>query len=259
MDIADRIRPMGILRSFVAGVVPATILYVTHYVLVPAFVLRTGQSYLVGYLLGWASTMTLFFIGALAAHRLEGNPWRWSAFTARYRLGRMSGQDWAWTGGMFAFILASYLGLSFTARWLAQHPWFAPHPIFPTELQPGGATARAPGMLMGSPITGVGWVAVAYAVGWFFNIAGEELWFRGYVLPRQEAAMGRHAWIANGLMFTLNHIWQPWNLLVLLPGALVASLVAQRRRSTWILMIAHGVANAAGVVVAALNALGLVI
>ena len=34
-------------------------------------------------------------------------------------------------------------------------------------------------------------VVVLYAIMLFFNIVAEELWWRGYILPRQEVAHGR--------------------------------------------------------------------
>jgi membrane protease YdiL (CAAX protease family) len=257
VDSQDNIRPMGILPTIAYWAIPATILYVSHYILVPMFIKRTAQPYLVGYLIAWVSTMVFFLIAALASYLLEGNLVRLNTFTERYRLRRMSRPDWIWTLGILGFVIISYFGLAFTSRWLAQWSFLAPHPVFPPEFGPEGAAARASGTFMGMTITGSGWVAVVYLFGWLFNIFGEELWFRGYILPRQEKAFYKHAWIANGLMFTLNHIWQPWNLLLILPGALVGAFVVQRRKNTWILIISHGLANAILLVLIILNAFGL--
>ena len=259
MDRADRIRPMGFLLTIVYWIVPAFILYIAHYVLVPLFIERTGQPYLVGYLIAWVSTMVFFFIAVLAAYRLEGNPFRFTTFAERCRLRRMSRQDWIWTLGILGFVIISYFGLAFTSRWLAQWSFLAPHPVFPPEFGPDGAAGRVPGTFMGMTITGLGWVALVYLFGWIFNIFGEEFWFRGFFLPRQEKAFGNSAWVANGLMFTLNHIWQPWNLLLILPGALVGAFVVQRRKNTWILIVSHGLANAILLVLIVLNAFGLVL
>lgn len=259
MDPSNRIKPLGILASFIYWLIPAVVLYTAHYLLVPVFVERTAQPYLVGYLIAWGLSMLFFFVAALAAFRLEGNPLTWKAFADRYRLKKMSGRDWLWTLAVLGLIITSYFGLGFTASWLARWPLFSPHPVFPAEFGPGGTGAHIPGAFMGMSITGVGWVAVVYLLGWFFNIAGEELWFRGYILPRQEKAFGKHAWIANGLMFTFNHIWQPWNLIVLLPGALASVWIVQRRKNTWIMIIVHGLLNASVLVMILLNALGFVV
>jgi membrane protease YdiL (CAAX protease family) len=259
VDRQDNIKPLGILPTIVCWAIPAVILYVSHYILVPIFIERTGQPYLVGYLIVWVSTMGLFLIAALAAYRLEGNPLHLSTFAERYRLKRMNRQDWICTLGIFGFVIISYFGLAFTSGWLAEWSPFAPHPVFPPEFGPEGAAGRTPGTLMGMTIMGLGWVAVVYLFGWLFNIFGEELWFRGYILPRQEKAFGNRAWIANGLMFTLNHIWQPWNLLLILPGALIGAFVVQRRKNTWILIISHGLANVILLFIIILNVFGLVL
>jgi len=243
MNSQDNIKPLGVIPTIVYWAIPAVILYVSHYILVPVFIQRTGQPYLIGYLIAWVSTMLFFLIAAFSAYRLEGNPIQLASFMVRYRLRRMSQQDWIWTLGIFVFIVISYFGLAFTSGWLAQWSFFASHPVFPPEFGPEGAAARAPGTLMGMTITGLGWVAVVYLFGWLFNIFGEELWFRGYILPRQEKAFFKYAWVTNGLMFTFNHIWQPWNLLLILPGALVGAFVVQRRRNTWISIASHGLAG----------------
>lgn len=252
-----RAAPMGLLRSAATFVPPAAILYVTHYRLVPLFLARTGQPYLVGYLVGWVPTMALFLIAALVAYRLEGNPVGWRHVSQRYRLRKMDRADWLWAAIVLLVALGLYFGLSFTAVWLARVPLLAPHPSFHPEFGPRPMEAHVPGKLMGMPLRGQWWVAVLFLMGWVLNILGEELWFRGYILPRQELALGNAAWIANGIMFSLNHIWQPWNLLVILPGAMVGAYVVQRRRNTWILILMHAISNASLVILVGLNVVGI--
>ena len=96
---------------------------------------------------------------------------------------------------------------------------------------------------MGMQLRGQWWLVVVYFIGWFFNICGEELWFRGYILPRQELAFGKAAWVINGLMFTLNHLWQPWIMIAILPSSLLLVYVVQARKNTWIGIVQHGVVN----------------
>ena len=43
-----------------------------------------------------------------------------------------------------------------------------------------------------------------------FTILGEELLFRGYLLPRMNGAFGRGDWVVNGLLFTVYHLHVPW-------------------------------------------------
>ena len=72
---------------------------------------------------------------------------------------------------------------------------------------------------------------------------GEELWWRGYILPRQELAHGQGTWFVHGVLWCLFHLFAPWNVLSILPGCLALSFVAQRLKNTWPAIIAHGLAN----------------
>ena len=151
-------KPLGWIGSLIAFLIVASTIYVTHYVLVPAYVERTGHPYLVGYLWGWVANMTMVFVASLVAYKLEGHPISWPAFSARFRLDRMPAQDWLWTLAILVGVAGAYFGLSFTARWLAQIPLFAPHPAYPPDLGPEGLAGAVPGQLFGMPLRGQWWV-----------------------------------------------------------------------------------------------------
>jgi membrane protease YdiL (CAAX protease family) len=84
---------------------------------------------------------------------------------------------------------------------------------------------------------------------WFFallvifavsnKIVAEELLFRGVLLPRMEGVFGRGSWVANGILFGLYHVHQPW----VIPNAVFAGFLytfpAYRYRSTWMSIIVH--------------------
>ena len=57
-------------------------------------------------------------------------------------------------------------------------------------------------------------------IGLVFNIFGEEIYYRGYLLPRMRGAFGKWDWVANGVLFTLKHVYQRW----MFPGILVGGL-----------------------------------
>lgn len=85
-----------------------------------------------------------------------------------------------------------------------------------------------------------GWYA-AILLMLLLNIAGEELLFRGVLLPRMKRVFGRRDWLPNALLFTVYHLHEPW----LMPGTLVADTFAyvypsKRYQSTWIGIIVHG-------------------
>lgn len=242
MEHQSNTRPLGVWATILYWAVPAGSLYVAYRILLPEFVEQTGQPDWVASLMSSLIFMVLFFLAALVAYRLEGNSFEWKAFAARYRLKAMSDRDWAWSIGVYVLFIATYYALGFTATWLERWSLFAPHPLFAAELAPGGAAAPIQAAFMGTAIAGLASVA-------------EELWFRGYILPRQEKAFGKYAWIANGLMLTLNHIWQPSNLLRILPGALAGAFAVQRRKNTSIQLVSNVLATAIALVVTIIIAL----
>jgi membrane protease YdiL (CAAX protease family) len=40
----------------------------------------------------------------------------------------------------------------------------------------------------------------------FLNIVGEELWWRGFIQPRQEPVFGHRTWIVQGLLHGAFHV-----------------------------------------------------
>jgi membrane protease YdiL (CAAX protease family) len=92
--------------------------------------------------------------------------------------------------------------------------------------------------------TGTPTFVVAWAFFLFFNIAGEELFWRGYILPRQEQTLGRRAWLVNGALWSLFHV--PFGAplwLLLSPLFLLGPWLVQRRRNVWMGILVHGAYN----------------
>jgi membrane protease YdiL (CAAX protease family) len=86
------------------------------------------------------------------------------------------------------------------------------------------------------------WVWYALILGLLvFTIVGEELIFRGFLLPRMQGAFGRGDWVANGLLFAAYHLHVPWVMpATLLVDTLVIAYPTKRYRSLWIGMAVHG-------------------
>jgi uncharacterized protein len=84
-----------------------------------------------------------------------------------------------------------------------------------------------------------GWYGLLLAMFLFNTVLGEELLFRGYLLPRMNGAFGRGDWVVNGLLFTVYHLHMPW----VMPGTLLESFLlaypTKRYRSAWIGIAVH--------------------
>ena len=84
-----------------------------------------------------------------------------------------------------------------------------------------------------------GWYALIL-VGFLFNtMLGEELLFRGYLLPRMNGAFGRGDWVANGLLFTGYHLHVPWAMPATLLDTFLLAYPSKRYRSAWIGIAVH--------------------
>jgi uncharacterized protein len=84
-----------------------------------------------------------------------------------------------------------------------------------------------------------GWFGMLVAVALLAPVV-EELFFRGLLLPRMRAAFGKGDVVANGTLFTLYHVHQPWSM----PATLIDGIVNQayptrRFQSTWMGLITH--------------------
>jgi membrane protease YdiL (CAAX protease family) len=85
-----------------------------------------------------------------------------------------------------------------------------------------------------------GFVALMVLFSVFNTFLGEEFLFRGVLLPKMNGVFGRWDWVANGLLFTLYHVHQPWGFLsTWIEDIFTLALPARRFRSTWMAIIIH--------------------
>ncbi len=90
-----------------------------------------------------------------------------------------------------------------------------------------------------------GWFAVVVVLLVFNTVLGEELLFRGYLLPRMATAFGRGDWVANGVLFTLYHVHTPWTMPAVLLTTFVFPWSAKRYRSALVPITVHSVQTVA--------------
>jgi membrane protease YdiL (CAAX protease family) len=85
-----------------------------------------------------------------------------------------------------------------------------------------------------------GWFAVIVALAVFNTVLGEELLFRGLLLPRMRSVFGRGDWVANGVLFTLYHLHAPWLMpLTFVDGIFLDAYSSRRFQSAWMGIIVH--------------------
>lgn len=73
----------------------------------------------------------------------------------------------------------------------------------------------------------------------------EELFFRGYLLPRM-AYLKKWAPIVNGLLFGLYHFWQPHNYLAIIAIGIVISYIVWKKKNVYLGILIHCTLNILG-------------
>ena len=83
------------------------------------------------------------------------------------------------------------------------------------------------------------WFAVIMAMLVFNTVLGEELLFRGVLLPRMHGAFGDRDWLANGVLFATYHLHVPWVIPAGLLDTLFIAYPTKRYQSAWIGIVVH--------------------
>ncbi len=176
-------------------------------------------------------TIWLFVLSMIIVRREEG-ALRWATVKRRLRLnvprepttGEPRARLWLWVGPfLVAIAVVQVIGFS------------------PFE-EPAGYSLDA---IFGSPeilrrLEGAWWFFGLFVVHAAFNtILGEEFLFRGVLLPKMEGVFGRWSWVANGVLFGLYHVHQPWGIPNSVLTGLLYTFPAYRFRSTWMSIILH--------------------
>ena len=74
----------------------------------------------------------------------------------------------------------------------------------------------------------------------FNTVLGEELLFRGLLLPRMRGVFGKRDWVANGVLFAIYHLHQPWSIpTTLVDGIFLLAYPSRRFQSAWMGIIVH--------------------
>jgi membrane protease YdiL (CAAX protease family) len=239
--LASEIEPMPVWQALLYFGLPALLFRMSIYTGTLALI-RWGLPPFQASVVSFTIPAAMLFALAFGCYKRDGYPFSWSALKTRFRLLPMTGTDWVWAIGGFLVTFVSIGALSFTALLLIEaFPQIAPPDFFPPWLKPDTTFDLALfTTFIGAPVRGNWGVAALFAVMLSFNIIGEELWWRGYILPRQEQAHGRWTWTIHGLLWLLWHLaFYPWQLFALLPICLTIPYIAQRRQNTWPALIIH--------------------
>ena len=143
--------------------------------------------------------------------------------------------------------------------WLWVIPFLVASVVWDTTLRPFvdnvsvsivPALAEPPGYSFGAlfesqaildRLVGAWWFLALFVVFAVFNtFLGEEFLFRGVLLPRMQGVFGKWSWVANGVLFGVYHVHQPWGIVEsVIGGVLFLAYPSWRFRSTWMGVVIH--------------------
>ena len=187
-----------------------------------------------------------FVLCMIIVRKEEGNL-RWATIKRRLRLntpldpttGKTRRRLWLW---VIPFLIVSVVwDLAITPP--VDKAWVS---IFPFFAEPPGYGL---GMIFESQeilqrLVGGWWFFGLFVVTSVFNVfLGEELLFRGVLLPKMEGVFGRWSWVANGVLFAFYHVHQPWGIAANIVSGAILAYPSWRFRSTWMAVIVHSVQN----------------
>ena len=84
-------------------------------------------------------------------------------------------------------------------------------------------------------------LGIAIVSSVFNYVLGEELFFRGILLPKMEGAFGKWDWVVNSLLFGIYHLHKIIYIPVIIISTIFYSLLNKRYRSFYPAVIVHGV------------------
>lgn len=208
---------------------------------IPLLLKQYGVRPLIGWWLTSGAIFAVFFVAALLAARAQFGATSLAQVLLALNIRRLSRADTLWAAGGLGVVVAltaivvTACDRLFSINLLSQDSYTSflrMEKLKPEEF----------------------WLFLAWMPYFFFNIVGEELLWRGYLLPRQAGTLGRYAWAFNGFLWAVFHVGIGWRLaILLLPIEFVVPYVVQRRMNTWLGILIHGLYNGSGFVMVALG------
>ena len=223
-----KLKKLGFVGSFSIYLVAAALMFVLTHFLIPYLSETTGmETIFFWFVVAGAGIFTPLIITGLFMLRSEGYKMSWQTITGRLRFKKLTSKD----------LLLTFVGLVAVGILSG-----ALMKILEMII---GKFDHSPSFMQFEPLSaGRYWLLLVWAPYWITNILGEEFLWRGVMLPRQEIAFGKYAWLIHGFGWGLFHIAFGWQLLItLIPLIFIQSYLVQKTGNSWVGVILHGGLN----------------
>jgi membrane protease YdiL (CAAX protease family) len=224
MENSGIIKPMKLWQSLLFFLLPGLYGAFAFYVLFPVLV-RLGMPEEFAYGTQMLTVFLLLLIATVIGFRTDGWPLSWETARERLRIKGMDSTAWKWTLVFLFLSLLLGLVLNLLGQFVFEKIGFIP---------PDADIA----------LTNIPFLIIVLG----FNVITEELWWRGYILPRQELEHGKFAFLVNGILWSLFHVFKWWAIPLMLLREWMLPFVVQRTRNTTPGLIMHFVSNGISVV-----------
>lgn len=224
-------KPISLSSSLLLFGIPSAYLLGIAYIVIPFLTAEFHFHPAMAWFIGGSMVFVPLFMTAIILARKDGYG-TIPELTERFRMKRLSKRDWKYVlGSMMA--IGSATGAIMGIAYLLHHEFGLP----PPETTP-------PFMHFEPFAPSERWMLSVWAIMFFFNIFGEELLWRGYILPRQELAMEKKAWIVNASLWMMFHLCFGVSLLiVLMPIIVVLPYAVQKTGNTNVGILIHAFLN----------------
>jgi membrane protease YdiL (CAAX protease family) len=217
------------------------------FVVTPRLAATTQWPLLMAYWVSIIAGLVWQFILALAILRYDGHQLNWQTFAMRLRYqkpvhprtGRASYRLLWWTLpfiALSAVLQSGIVNLPDIDGWLGRGIQHLP------QYDLSGLTK--------GDYRGAWWILLLFFLTSVFNyVLGEELMYRGILLPKMEGVFGKWDWFFNGVLFGCYHLHKPQVLLsTSLYFGLVFALPSKIFQSSWMAVIIHGLEGLLGAI-----------
>lgn len=220
---------IGIVLSAVLFGIPSLLLWIVTDFGVTALLARGWNPLLAWFLAGTFVFAPLLVAAIFGASKALSTP-SLSKILQHLRVRRLSFDDWRLTLLTLVWTVAAVAGLI----------------VLNAKVWPGLPTA--PSFMPVQALAPAQYYLFAFWLPFFaVNVIGEELWWRGFIQPRQEPVFGSSTWIVQGFLHAAFHFSFGLGLVFILwPVLFGIPWLVQRSCNTSAGMVLHAGVNGAG-------------